>query len=166
MEQETYRNLEVIWLLKNLHPSYKTIADFRKNNLSAIKAVNKDFVLLCKELDLYGGELVGVDGTFLKGNAAKESIYTANRLKNQLERIEQDISNYLQELADSDQAAPEQGLEDADLVSKLTRLRERQKECGEKLKRLDEIDQSQLSLTDPDARLLTKRGQTTAGYNV
>jgi len=70
LERETYRNLEVIWLLEGRHPSYKTIADFRKDNAPALKAVNRDFVLLCKELDLYGGELVAVDGSFFRGNVA------------------------------------------------------------------------------------------------
>jgi len=63
LEKETLRNLEVIWLIKGLRPSYKTIADFRKNNLKALKGVNKDFLQVCKELGLFGGELVGIDGS-------------------------------------------------------------------------------------------------------
>ncbi len=64
LESETQRNLEVIWLLEGLRPCYKSIADFRKSN--ALKAANRDFVLLCKELALFGGETVAVDGSFSK----------------------------------------------------------------------------------------------------
>jgi transposase len=63
---ETMRNLEVIWLLCGLRPDFKTIADFRKDNRNAFKAVFREFVLLCRKLDLFGRELVAVDGTRLK----------------------------------------------------------------------------------------------------
>ena len=64
LESEAKRNLELIWLLEGLRPGYKTIADFRKNNSLALKAANRDFILLCKELSLFGGEEVAVDGSF------------------------------------------------------------------------------------------------------
>jgi transposase len=166
LEQETYRNLEVIWLLQGLHPCYKTIADFRKNNLLALRSVNKDFVLLCKELELYGGELVGIDGSFFNGNASKGSIQTQSKLKKQLERIESDIALYLEEIEAADDEIEVQSLEDAHLQDKLDKLRERQKSCQDKLNDLKVSGQTQLSSTDPDARLLSKRGQKTAGYNV
>ncbi len=132
LEQETYRNLEVIWLLKGLHPCYKTIADFRKNNLSALRSVNKDFVLLCKELELYGGELVGIDGSFFNGNASKGSMQTQSKLKKQLERIESDIALYLDEIEAADDEIEVQSLGDAHLQDKLDKLRERQKSCQDK----------------------------------
>src|SRR5512135_589947 len=76
LEAECQRNLEVIWLLEGLRPGYKTIADFRKDNLKALKKTNQDFVQLCQELDLFGAQLVGIDGSFFRGNVAKGSIYT------------------------------------------------------------------------------------------
>ena len=70
LEQETHRNLEVIWLVEDLRPSYKTIADFRKENAKSLRQVNRDFVLLCKELSLLGCEEVAVDGSFFKADAS------------------------------------------------------------------------------------------------
>src|SRR3954451_17221649 len=67
LEAEAIRNLEVIWLLCGLRPDFKTIAAFRKDNRNAFKAVFRQFVLLCRKLDLFGCELVAVDGTRLKG---------------------------------------------------------------------------------------------------
>ena len=167
LESETHRNLEVIWLLKGLRPSYKTIADFRKTNLSALKSVNRDFVMLCKELDLYGGELVGIDGSFFTGNASRGSVSNASKLKKQQAKLEADIAGYLDELARRDADESEaSGVEDGRLEEKLARLRERQKRCKDKLDALDDSESKQLSETDPDARLLSKPGQKTVGYNV
>lgn len=66
LEVETHRNLEVIWLLRQLKPDFKTIADFRRDNRGAFRAVFRQFVRLCRELDLYGRELIAVDGTRIK----------------------------------------------------------------------------------------------------
>lgn len=86
LEREAARNLEVIWLADNLRPSYKTIANFRKDHSAALKAMNKDFILLCRQLTLYKGEEVAVDGSFFKADASTDSIYTAKKLEQQLSR--------------------------------------------------------------------------------
>ncbi len=63
LEAETQRNIEVIWLLRHLKPDYKTIADFRRDNRRAFRPIFRQFVLLCRQLDLFGRELLAVDGT-------------------------------------------------------------------------------------------------------
>ena len=91
LEQEAQRNLELIWLLKGLTPGYRTIAKFRGENWAALKATNREFVLLLRELNLLGGELVAIDGAFFHGDASKASIKTRKRLAEQLVAIERDI---------------------------------------------------------------------------
>ena len=83
LEREACRNLELIWLLKNLRPGYRTIANFRKENWKALKATNRGFVLLARELGLVGGTLVAVDGALFHGDASKASIFT---LKTMMQR--------------------------------------------------------------------------------
>ena len=169
LEQETHRNLEVIWLMSSLQPSYKTIANFRKENATGLRAVNRDFVLLCKELSLLGGETVAVDGSFFKADASKDSIYTEKQLNQQLEALEQKIKHYQDALAAQDQLEDEARLgsfvEDAQLPEKLERLQQRQMEKQALKRQLEATDDKQVSTVDPDARLLKKRGQSTAGYN-
>ena len=138
LERETHRNLEVMWLIRGLKPTYKTIADFRKNNLKALKAVNKDFVLACRELELYGGELIGVDGSHFRGNASKDSIYLKKNIQKHLKKIEQDIERYLKELEAGDAQSPEGELEDPDLEEKPRKLQQRQREYRDKLAKLEE----------------------------
>jgi transposase len=168
LEKETYRNLEVIWLIRGIQPTYKTIADFRKNNHSAIIEVNKDFVLLCKELDLYGGELVAIDGSFVKANASKSSIYTRTNVKKRLAEIEKDIFTYIDEINknDENEQSNETVNEDRQLEEKLEKLKERQQHCKDVLSQIEASDDTQISMTDEDARLLSKNGVNMAGYNV
>jgi transposase len=166
LEAECGRNLEVIWLLQGLKPSYKTIADFRKDNLKALKQVNQDFVQVCKELDLFGAELVGIDGSFFRGNVSREHIFTAEQLKRSLERIEESISHYLEELNQVDQAEEQMTAKTEDLQGKLAQLRERQAKRKEQAQQLQTSGETQLAEIDEDARLLRKGGQCVAGYNV
>lgn len=172
LDQETRRNLEVIWLLRGLQPGYKTIADFRKNNLQALKATQGDFIQLCKELDLFGKELVGIDSSYFRGNVSKGSIYTEERLKKDLERIEKHIAEYLQAMeaadAEEDEGHNEDEASQVDptLQEKLAVLRDRQQSQQSRLKKLQDSVERQLSEVDEDARLLSKNGQSVAGYNV
>jgi len=169
LESEAHRNLEVIWLIEGLRPSYKSIADFRKDNSSALKATNRDFILLCKELALLGGSDVAVDGSFFKADASKTGIYTEPQLNKQLSALEQKINDYQQALADQDAADDKAGkgslVEDPHLADKLKRLYEKQAEKKALQQALKDSDQKQIATVDPDARLMTKRGHTVAGYN-
>lgn len=94
LEREVQRNLELIWLLKGLQPGYRTIGDFRKENWAALKAVNRGFVLLARELGLVSGTLVAIDGAFFDGNASKASIKTRKKLAEQIEALDRDIEAY------------------------------------------------------------------------
>ncbi len=166
LEQECHRNLEVIWLLQELKPTYKTIADFRKNNLKALKAVNRDFVMLCKQLGLYGAQLVHIDGSFFRGNASKNSTYTKTRLQKLLKKIDTDIETYLTELSETDKEKLAKPLKVADLQVKLKDLQQHRQTYQDYLERIEDGDETQVSVTDEDARLLKKNDQQLAGYNV
>jgi transposase len=173
LECEAGRNLEVIWLLRGLTPGYRTIADFRKNNPAALKAANRDFVGLAGRLGLLGGSLVAIDGAFFHGDASKASIVTSKRLQEQLAALDRSIEEYGAALEANDKAddaaavsSPSQKLGSAAIAEELVALRERRAARAADLARLDESGQTQLSRTDPDARLLTKHGQIVSGYNV
>jgi transposase len=174
LEREACCNLELIWLLKNLKPGYRTIANFRKENWEALKAVNRSFVLLLRELDLVGGSVVAIDGSFFHGNASKASIFTRKRLAEQIARLDIEIAAYGKSLEDNDAAEARdkgKGRSDNDghgddVGAKMAKLMARRSRARSDLDRLEESDETQLSKTDPDARLLVKNGQGIAGYNV
>jgi transposase len=174
LEQEAQRNLELIWLLKGLTPGYRTIANFRRDNWAALKAANREFVLLLRELNLLGGELVAIDGAFFHGDASKASIKTKKRLAEQLARLDRDIEEYGKALASNDASEEVRSSGDEDgesrhggtVADKLAALMVRRAKAQADLDRLKESGETQLSTTDADARLLSKRGHVVAGYNV
>ena len=173
LKLEAERNLEVIWLLKGLKPKQRTIANFRKDNWAAFKAVNRGFVLLVRELGLVGGTLVAIDGAFFDGNASKASITTRKKLAEQLAALDRDIELYGAALdandareAETSGGDGEGGGGDGDLAQKVATLMAKRAARQADLERLEESGETQLSRTDEDARLLSKCGQRVAGYNV
>jgi transposase len=179
LEKEACRNLELIWLLKNLRPGYRTIANFRKENWKALKAVNRSFVLLVRELGLVGGAVVAIDGSFFHGDASKASIFTRKRLAEQIAKLDQEIEAYGRSLEDNDAAEAEEPRTDrpdghgdggegdgGDIGAKVAMLMAKRSRAQADLDRLEASGETQLSLTDADARLLAKNGQALVGYNV
>jgi transposase len=174
LEREAARNLEVIWLIGGLKPGYRTIAGFRKDNGSALKAVNREFVLLARKLDLIGGEVVAIDGAFFDGNASTGSIKTRRKIEAHLAALNEEIEAYgaAVEANDATEAAHAaarregEGRTDDDVAQKMAGLIAKRKSLQADLARLDESGETQLSRTDADARILSKRGQAVAGYNV
>jgi transposase len=174
LEQEARRNLELIWLLKGLTPGYRTIANFRKENWAALKALNRSFVLLARELGLLSGALVAIDGAFFHGDASKASIATRKKLTEQIAALDRDIEAYGTALDTNDAAeavhSPESDDRGAgageDIAQKVAALMVKRAQTQADLNRLEASGETQLSRTDADARLLTKNSQTIAGYNV
>jgi transposase len=174
LEREASRNLELIWLLKGLKPGYRTIANFRKENWTALKAVCREFVLMMRELGLVSGERVAIDGAFFDGNASKASITTRKKLAERLAALDRDIEAYgaaleandLAEAAGSSVEGDGGGRDGEDVAQKVAALMEKRAKVQTDLARLEESGETQLSRTDRDARLLSKSGQTVAGYNV
>src|SRR6202158_3426224 len=104
LEREAQRNVELMWLLRRLMPRYSTIANSRRDNPAALKAANREFVLLAGSLDLLGGELVAIDGAFFHGDASKASILTATRLQERMAALDRGIAEYSAALEANDKA--------------------------------------------------------------
>jgi transposase len=129
LARECRRNLEAIWLLEGRAPGYRTIAEFRRVNGPALKATCREFVAVCKELDLLGGEVVGIDGTFVSAWASDASVVIKTRLESELKQIELDIDAYYRGLDAQDEQereVPGTFGSEAALPEKIQRLKERQ----------------------------------------
>ena len=167
LEAETHRNVEVIWLLRHLKPDFKTIADFRRNNGNAFRPVFRQFVLLCRELNLFGRELLAVDGTRIKAVNNKDRNFTRASLTEFIKVADAKLDEYLQRLDTSD--AAEQGAGGSrvkNLAEKITAIRDRRTRCQEMLAELDRTGEDQISLTDPDSRAMAAHTKVAVGYNV
>ncbi len=168
LEQECHRNVEVMWLLRKLKPDHKTIADFRKDNRQAFKEVFKAFCLLCRELELFGGELIAIDGSKFKAVNSSQRNFTKTRVKKHLQELETRIEGYLQALdeADEQEVPRPQPRSAEELQAKIKQLQARQEKYQGYLAQMEEKGESQLSLTDPDSRSMPKSPKAAVAYNV
>jgi transposase len=167
LEAEAGRNMELIWLWRGLRPDFKTIADFRKDNRDAFLPLFKQFNLLCRQLDLFGAELVAIDGCKFKAVNNTRRYYTKEKLDELNQKIEARIREYLGQMDQEDDAAA--GTTDRptrqELEQKLEQLRQRKGHYDELLNELKEAKAEALSLTDPDARLMKGPHGYVVGYN-
>jgi transposase/IS5 family transposase len=166
LEAETHRNIEVIWLLRHLKPDFKTIADFRRINHKAFRPVFRQFVLLCRELDLFGKELLAVDGTRIKAVNNKDRNFTRASLTEFIRLADAKLEDYLQRLDHADAAETStSGSRVENLAEKIAAVRGRRERCQEMLAELDRTGESQISLTDPDSRAMAAHTRVAVGYN-
>jgi transposase len=166
LEAETHRNIEVIWLLRHLKPDFKTIADFRRINHKAFRPVFRQFVLLCRELDLFGKEVLAVDGTRIKAVNNKDRNFTRASLKEFIRLADAKLEDYLQRLDHADAAETgTSGSRVENLAEKIAAVRGRRDRCQEMLAELDRTGESQISLTDPDSRAMAAHTRVAVGYN-
>lgn len=169
LERETQRNVELMWLTGRLSPDFKTIADFRRDNGPGIRNVCRQFVALCRQLDLFSQAIVAIDGSKFKAVNNRDKNFTPHKLAERMKQIDESIERYLNELDTADRTQPaEAETRTQYLHEKLTKLKQRMEYLRDIEKRLKEHPDQQLSLTDPDARSMATSGRGTGivGYNV
>ncbi len=169
LERECQRNIELVWLTGRLMPDFKTIADFRKDNGEAIRRVCREFVVLCRRLELFSEASVAIDGSKFKAVNTRDRNFTEAKMQRRLAQIDESIARYLSQLDSADrqgETVPE---------AKITRLNEKIATLRKEIQRLNALNSEmmqtedrQISLTDPDARSMATsgRGSGMVGYNV
>jgi transposase len=169
LEREAQRNVEVMWLTGRLAPDFKTIANFRQANGTAIRAVCSQFIGLCRQLNLFTRAVVAIDGSKMKAVNNRDKNYTAAKVRSRMQQVQDNIDRYLEELdradrAESDIAEPKA----ARLTEKIARLRDQMRSLEAREEEVRLAPDQQVSLTDPDARAMTSAGRGTSivGYNL
>ena len=169
LEKECHRNVEVMWLMKKLSPDHKTIADFRKNNIDCIKPVFKEFVYLCRNLDLYGAQLVAIDGTKFKAVNSKSNNLNEKTVALRLKKTEEKIAEYLKEMDKNDTAdsAEDEIVNVDELKEKIGKLEEEKQRYEQIQGQMKATGQKEVSLVGPDSRLMRVDSQRLeVGYNI
>jgi transposase len=170
LERETGRNLEVIWLLGRLVPDDKTIADFRKDNGSAIRKVCAQFVALCRDMGLLTNASVAIDGSKFKAVNNRDRNFTRAKVERRRAQLEESVARYLSQLDTADLQEPLEALaaKTAHLKEKLAKLESEMQRLAAMEKQMLASPDQQISLTDPDSRSMATsgRGSGVVGYNV
>jgi transposase len=174
LERECKTNLEAMWLLKSLAPDFKTIADFRRDNAGAIRSLFKEFVAFLQELCLYGAQRVTVDGCKLKAVNSQYRAFNQKSLAERIKRMEKSVQHYLEELdaQDEQETSDEQKLANeieqtkAFKVNQLAALLDQKEKCKQIPGSMENSNQKEAALTDPDCRLMMNHGRIEPSYNV
>ena len=167
LEQESHRNIEVLWLLNRLQPDFKTIADFRRDNRAAIVAVCRALVEFCREHRLFGAELAAIDGSKFAGQNSPQRARTLGQLKQERKKLDQRIAHYLAQLDWADGQDRKGEITAADAGAALTALQAQQADATQKILLMEELGLTQVTSSDPDTRLMRgARGASVVGYNV
>ena len=169
LERETQRNVELMWLLNRLTPDFKTIADFRKDNGKAIKGVCRQFIMICRQMNLFADSLIAIDGSRFKAVNNRDRNYTKAKVKRRIEAINKSLDRYFDQLDSFDrqeQPIPKAKIEH--VHKQIDSLKRQMREVQSIESVIEDVPDQQLSLTDPDARAMSTnaRSSGSVGYNV
>lgn len=169
LERETQRNVELIWLTGRLSPDFKTIADFRKNNGKGIKRVCREFVVLCRNLNLFSEAIVAIDGSKFKAVNNRDKNFTDRKLAARMQQLEESVARYLTDLDRADrEPSPVTEARVEHLKHKVETVKAQMQRLKQIGAQMAQSPDGQVSLTDPDARSMATSGRGTGmvGYNV
>jgi transposase len=167
LEHETQRNIELMWLTGRLMPDFKTIANFRKDNGRAIRQVCRQFIVLCRRLNLFTQALVAIDGSKFKAVNNRDKNFTSAKMKRRMAAINESIQRYLTSMDTADRSEPEvAALKKGRLQDKIDALRQQMQALQAIDTQMNASADKQVSLTDPDARSMKNREGGIVGYNV
>ncbi len=163
LEKECKRTIEVMWLMNSLQPDHNTISNFRKNNAKSIKKVFRATVQVAKHFKLIGGNLLAGDSTRLRAQNSKKNNYNEKKIQRHLAYIDRKLEAYTQSLSEADGDVQKQ----AQIEGKITQQQQRKQEYKQLEKTLKTSGQEQISLSDPESKLIMIRGNISeVAYNV
>ena len=166
LQTECSRNVELMWLLGKLVPDFRCIADFRKDNAESIKLVFHEFTILCNELNLIGKDLIVIDGSKFKAVNSKENNFTTDKLLDRITWIDEKISDYLLKLDENDNnETPISEKSIDEIKAEIEELEHRKEKYMKYLQKLVDNNQNQMSVTDPEAKLMKNNGKMDVCYN-
>jgi len=169
LEREAQRNIELMWLTGRLAPDFKTIANFRRDNGPAIRAVCAHFIALCRRRNLFTKAIVAIDGSKFKAVNNRDKNFTVTKVAKRLEQVDASIARYLASLdrADREDSDVAEGKTER-IKDKIAGLRRQMQDLKAMERQVQDAPDKQVSLTDPDARSMATSGRGTGmvGYNV
>ena len=163
---ECSRNIEVMWLMGKLQPDFRTIADFRKDNHKSLKLVFREFVSLCDKLDLYGKNLLAIDGSKFRAQNSDDKCFNEDILNKKLANIDKRINEYLADMDKSDSQETEESINTEKVKEALENLSKRKEKYLGYLRRIHETGVTQILETDPEARRMHTNNGFHCCYNV
>lgn len=165
LARECKCNVELMWLTGKLTPDFRTLSDFRKDNIKCMEPVFKEFNRYCLKLKILSKSFISIDGSKFKAVNAKDRNFTLNKLDDRLAWLDSNIKHYLSALEDADNEDSDRKMSKEEIEAKLKTLQERKERYEGYLREMESTGQKQKSLTDPDAKLMKCNEGFCVGYN-
>jgi len=163
LEKECERNIEVMWMTEGVRPDYKTISEFRRENIRPLQKIFREFVKLCRTWEMVGGELFAIDGTKFKASNNKKNNFSRKKLEDRISRLDEKIKTYFTELDEEDSREETNN----EVPEGIVQLFERKELYETYIEQLNETGENEVSSVDADARLMgNNRGGVEMAYNV
>ena len=163
LEKECYRNIEVMWLLRELAPDHNTISNFRRDNPQAIKNLFRYTVSIAKNFNLIGGVLVAGDSTKLRAQNSKKNNFNPKKLEKHIAYIDNKLQEYTKAIGEADGDSMLQN----EMEKKIAKHSKYKAKYVQMQKDLEQSGDTQISTSDPDARqMITRNNITEVAYNV
>ena len=160
LEKNCKRNIEVMWLLKELQPDHNTISNFRRDNSKAIRKVFKATVSIAKHFELIGGNLIAGDSTKLRAQNSKKNNYNQKKIDRHLDYIDKKLQQYENELDSNDEHSQQ-------IKQEVEQQQQRKLQYKQIEKQLKDSGEPQISTSDPDSRhMITRNNITEIAYNI
>lgn len=161
LEKECKRNIELMWLMKELSPDHNTISNFRKDNEKAIRKVFRHTVSIAKHFDLIGGMLVAGDSTKLRAQNSKKNNFNERKIERHIEYIDNKLNEYNKAFEMADE-------ENKKIIEReILKQNRRKREYHSYSEQLKQSGQVQISTSDSDSRqMITRNNITEVAYNV
>src|SRR4030088_2289132 len=163
LEREARRNLEVLWLINRVAPSFKTIADFRKDHPKSIVGVCRSFIAFCRKQGLFGGELLAIDGTKIAAVASRKKVITPKKLAEQIAALDRKIGEHLEAMDEADKQEEDAPADRIDVAAAVKELQERRADIQRQAEAMKEQGLSQQVIGERDASLMLTANH---GYQV
>jgi transposase len=167
LEKECKRNIELLWLMKQLTPDHNTISNFRRDNDKAIRKVFRHTVSIAKHFELIGGTLVAGDSTKLRAQNSKKNNFNEDKIERHLAYIDAKLDEYNKALAEADGDNPQDAVHKNTIEEEIKKHTGRKKDYENMSRQLEQTGEPQLSASDPESRqLMTRNNITEVAYNV
>ena len=161
LEKECKRNIELLWLMKELAPDHNTISNFRRDNEKAIRKVFRHTVSIAKHFDLIGGTLVAGDSTKLRAQNSKKNNFNEGKIERHLAYIDAKLDEYNKALAEAD------GDNKKAIEEEIKKHNDRKNDYENMSRELEQTGEPQISTSDPESRqLMTRNNISEVAYNV
>ena len=161
LEKECKRNIELLWLLKELAPDHNTISNFRRDNEKAIRKVFRHTVTIARHFDLIGGTLVAGDSTKLRAQNSKKNNFNEAKIERHLAYIDSKLDEYNKAFQEADE-------DNKQIINQQIQKHTERKDNYENMGcQLANTGEYQISTSDPDSRqMMTRNNISEVAYNV